>query len=133
MRVVWSFQLYLSSTVIAHAHDLLVSYRQRLHEVGRGPYVGGDTPSSGYVAVCMMLALCKHVSAYGFGLDATNGRDQVGVCGDTTCVAMRHALKPDRVLGDLSLTHTGFCGGSQMHTAVSLLSSVHPAALQEEE
>jgi hypothetical protein len=75
---VWCFQLYLSSKVIAHAHDLLVSYRQRLHEVGRGPYVGGDTPSSGYVAVYMMLTLCKHVSAYGFGLDATDGRDQVG-------------------------------------------------------
>lgn len=31
---------------------------------------------AGYVAVYMMLTLCNHVTAYGFGLDATNGRDQ---------------------------------------------------------
>ena len=39
--------LYLSSHVISHAHDLLVSYRARLEQAGRGPYLGGDTPSSG--------------------------------------------------------------------------------------
>eukprot|EP00959_Pyramimonas_sp_CCMP1952_P367481 7697113-Pyramimonas_sp.AAC.1 len=39
--------LYLSSHVIHLARTALVAYRARLDEVGRGPYIGGDTPSSG--------------------------------------------------------------------------------------
>jgi len=68
--------LYLSSRVIHYARQLLLQYRGRLDEVGRGPYFGGDTPSSGYVAVYMLMLLCDHVTTYGFGLESENGRNQ---------------------------------------------------------
>ena len=44
-----------------------MSYRVKLCSNGFGPYVGGNTPSSGYVAVFLMLKLCKRVTLYGMG------------------------------------------------------------------
>lgn len=34
--------------------------------------------NTGFVALYMLMVLCNNVTAYGFGLDASNGREQVG-------------------------------------------------------
>ena len=68
--------LYLSSRVVSQARRVLVGYRVRLDREGFGPYYGGSTPSSGYIALFLALQLCKSVTAYGFGLDADDGSDQ---------------------------------------------------------
>eukprot|EP00976_Prorocentrum_cordatum_P115574 1196032-Prorocentrum_minimum.AAC.8 len=44
---------------------------------GRGPYHGSSTPSSGYLALYLMLQLCDQITVYGFGLDDEAGRAQV--------------------------------------------------------
>lgn len=68
--------LYMSSRVIGAAHRFLVSYRERLAAAGFGPFDGGDTPSSGFIAVYLMLQACNNVTLYGFGLDAEDGQSQ---------------------------------------------------------
>ncbi len=68
--------LYLSSRVVSSARRTLVGYRVRLDEAKFGPYYGGSTPSSGFLALYLMLNLCNRVTAYGFGLDAENGAAQ---------------------------------------------------------
>eukprot|EP00899_Mesostigma_viride_P011384 jgi/Mesvir1/20246/Mv13480-RA.1 len=65
--------LYLSSRVISAARRLLVSYRVRLCEAGYGPFLGGNTPSSGYVAIYFLRHLCKAVTVYGFGSSKIEG------------------------------------------------------------
>eukprot|EP00854_Cymbomonas_tetramitiformis_P029383 gene29383-36593_t len=68
---------YLSPHIIQNAHKLLEAYRAKVEATNRGPYFGGNTPSSGLVAVFAMLSLCRNVTAYGFGMDAeTNGASQ---------------------------------------------------------
>ena len=59
--------LLVSSHAISAARRLLVSYRVRLCASGHGPYAGGAVPSSGLVAVFLMLNLCASVDLYGFG------------------------------------------------------------------
>jgi hypothetical protein len=44
-----------------------VAYRVRLCKAGYGPYSGGSTPSSGYVAIFMLMQVCRAVTVYGFG------------------------------------------------------------------
>jgi len=68
--------LYMSSRVIGAAHRLLVSYRERMSASGIGPFEGGDTPSSGFIAMYLMLQACDTVTLYGFGLDAEGGEAQ---------------------------------------------------------
>jgi hypothetical protein len=68
--------LYLSSRLVSQARRLLVGYRVRLDRDGLGPYYGGSTPSSGFLALFAMIQLCTKVTAYGFGLDAENGAEQ---------------------------------------------------------
>mmetsp|Transcript_37441 Transcript_37441/g.105716 ORF Transcript_37441/g.105716 Transcript_37441/m.105716 type:complete len:442 (+) Transcript_37441:254-1579(+) len=68
--------LYLSSRVVGAAHRLLAGYRGRLEAAGFGPFDGGDTPSSGFIAAYLMLQACGSVTLYGFGLDAENGEAQ---------------------------------------------------------
>lgn len=59
--------LLISSRAVSAARRLLVGYRVRLCASGRGPFIGGSVPSSGLVAVFVMLALCSSVDVYGFG------------------------------------------------------------------
>jgi hypothetical protein len=54
-----------ASFQISAARRLMVGYRIRLDDAGRGPYHGGSTPSSGYVALYVMLQLCDQVTVYG--------------------------------------------------------------------
>lgn len=68
--------LYLSSRVVSAAHRLLVGYRERLNAQGIGPFEGGDTPSSGFLAAYLVLQACDTITLYGFGLDAENGEVQ---------------------------------------------------------
>jgi len=68
--------LYLSSRVVGAAHRLLARYRERLTAQGFGPYEGGDTPSSGFLATYLMLQACESVTLYGFGLEDDNGEEQ---------------------------------------------------------
>ena len=65
--------LYLSSRVVTAARRLLVSYRVRLCQKGYGPYPGGSTPSSGYVAIFGLMHMCQSVTVYGFGKDKAHG------------------------------------------------------------
>jgi len=46
---------------ISAARRMMVGYRIRLDDAGRGPFHGGSTPSSGYVALYVMLQLCDQV------------------------------------------------------------------------
>ena len=59
--------LQLSSRVVSAARRLLVGYRVKLCQNGFGPYSGGSTPSSGFVAVYFLRSLCKRVTVYGLG------------------------------------------------------------------
>eukprot|EP00241_Pyramimonas_parkeae_P015510 CAMPEP_0114283928 /NCGR_PEP_ID=MMETSP0059-20121206/4374_1 /TAXON_ID=36894 /ORGANISM="Pyramimonas parkeae, Strain CCMP726" /LENGTH=573 /DNA_ID=CAMNT_0001404711 /DNA_START=46 /DNA_END=1767 /DNA_ORIENTATION=- len=68
--------LYLSSRVVSSARRVMVGYRVQLDEVGRGPYHGGSTPSSGYLAAFLMMQLCDKLTLYGFGLDDDSGNHQ---------------------------------------------------------
>ncbi len=70
----------VSSRVISHVRDkILVPYRARLEAQGEDALTvtlleGRDTPSSGLVAVFVMLQLCDRVTAYGFsGLNDGRG------------------------------------------------------------
>lgn len=70
----------VSSRVISHVRDkILVPYRARLQAQGEDALTvtlleGRDTPSSGLVAVFVMLQLCDRVTAYGFsGLNDGRG------------------------------------------------------------
>ena len=68
--------LYLSSRVVSAARQLLVAYRLRLEEAGYENIPGGNTPSSGFVGVYMLMHACKNVTVYGFGLDNNSGNTQ---------------------------------------------------------
>ncbi|KAK3267951.1 hypothetical protein CYMTET_23520, partial [Cymbomonas tetramitiformis] len=59
--------LYLSSRVVSAARRLLVAYRVKLCKAGFGPYSGGSTPSSGYVAIYLLMHMCQTLTVYGFG------------------------------------------------------------------
>ncbi|UPQ99836.1 sialyltransferase [Chloropicon primus] len=59
--------LQLSSRVVSAARRLLVRYRVKLCKDGYGPYSGGSTPSSGFVAVYFLRTICKRVTLYGLG------------------------------------------------------------------
>jgi hypothetical protein len=59
--------LMLSSRVISMVHLLEAHYRTRLCRQGYGPYPGGQTPSSGLLAVYIMMQVCRKVTGYGFG------------------------------------------------------------------
>jgi hypothetical protein len=61
--------------------------RVMLDEAGRGPFHGGSTPSSGYLAVFTLLQLCESLTVYGFGLDDDNGNKQVRPPGSPTTVS----------------------------------------------
>eukprot|EP00191_Tetraselmis_sp_GSL018_P007325 CAMPEP_0177608348 /NCGR_PEP_ID=MMETSP0419_2-20121207/18423_1 /TAXON_ID=582737 /ORGANISM="Tetraselmis sp., Strain GSL018" /LENGTH=435 /DNA_ID=CAMNT_0019103031 /DNA_START=95 /DNA_END=1399 /DNA_ORIENTATION=- len=66
--------LYLSSRFVTGlVRKLLLSYRSRLCQSGRGPYPGGTVPSSGLVAVLMFAHLCRNVTVYGMGPRADGG------------------------------------------------------------
>lgn len=57
----------LSSRVVSAARRLLVDYRVGLCRAGYGPFTGGSTPSSGYVAIYLLARMCQRVVVYGFG------------------------------------------------------------------
>lgn len=59
--------LQLSSRIVSAARRLLVRYRVKLCQNGYGPYSGGSTPSSGFVAVYYLRTICKRVTLYGLG------------------------------------------------------------------
>ena len=42
-------------------------YRRLLCTHRYGAYMGGHTPSSGFVAIFVLLQLCKGIDLYGFG------------------------------------------------------------------
>ena len=68
--------LYLSSRVIGAARKLLVAYRRKLESEGFTSIPGGNTPSSGFVGVYTLMQVCRNLTAYGFGLDNSVGRNQ---------------------------------------------------------
>lgn len=74
--------LMLSSRVVSMVHLLEAHYRNRLCRQGYGPYPGGQTPSSGLVAVYVMMQVCRKVTAYGFG--GVAGEVNGGVIGAST-------------------------------------------------
>lgn len=45
----------------------------RLCHAGYGPYMGGNTPSSGYVGVYLAMQMCSKVAVYGFGVKEVGG------------------------------------------------------------
>jgi hypothetical protein len=51
----------------ATARRLLVDYRVGMCRAGYGPFTGGSTPSSGYVAIFLLARMCERVVVYGFG------------------------------------------------------------------
>ena len=59
--------LLLAPKVVTSAKWLLNKYRRLLCTHGYGPYMGGHTPSSGFVAIFVLLQLCKGIDLYGFG------------------------------------------------------------------
>ena len=59
--------IQLSSRIVSAARRLLVSYRVKLCQRGYGPYTGGSTPSSGFVAVYWLHKICRRVTLYGMG------------------------------------------------------------------
>ena len=59
---------YLSSRATSMVTPLLTQYRERLCAAGFGPYMGLNVPSSGTIAVYMLLRLCARVTVYGFGV-----------------------------------------------------------------
>uniref|UniRef100_A0A061SAX5 Cmp-n-acetylneuraminate-beta-galactosamide-alpha--sialyltransferase 1 n=1 Tax=Tetraselmis sp. GSL018 TaxID=582737 RepID=A0A061SAX5_9CHLO len=60
---------YLTSRVSTGAGPLLMGYRERLCHEGYGPFKGLNVPSSGFVAIYMLLPLCDRVTVYGFGVE----------------------------------------------------------------
>jgi len=66
--------LFLSPRVVQAARRLLTGYRVKLCKSGRGPYEGGNVPSSGFVSVFLLHNLCKNVSVYGFGKYRFDGK-----------------------------------------------------------
>jgi len=66
--------LLVSSRGISAARRLLAGYRDRLCRAGYGPYLGGSTPSSGFVSVYLMMQLCERLTLYGFGSRDDTGR-----------------------------------------------------------
>ncbi|KAK3272817.1 hypothetical protein CYMTET_18909 [Cymbomonas tetramitiformis] len=65
--------LLLSSRVVSVVRQVLTDYRARLCRAGYGPYLGGNTPSSGYMGVYLALQMCGKVSTYGFGINEVGG------------------------------------------------------------
>ena len=61
--------LYLSSRATSMATPLLTKYRERLCKHGYGPYKGLNVPSSGFVAIYMLIPLCDRITVYGFGVE----------------------------------------------------------------
>jgi hypothetical protein len=45
----------------------------RLCHAGYGPYMGGNTPSSGNVGVYLAMQMCSKVAVYGFGVNEVGG------------------------------------------------------------
>ena len=75
MKLVWREQrrdikvLSLSVGITGAAKKLMDGFRDRVTKCGQQEAVGPATPSSGFVAVYLMLYLCQRVSVYGFGTD----------------------------------------------------------------
>jgi len=67
--------LMLNSRVVAVIRQVLLDYRARLCGAGFGPFAGGNTPSSGWVAVYLATQLCAKVDVYGFGVGEVGGKD----------------------------------------------------------
>mmetsp|Transcript_9634 Transcript_9634/g.19981 ORF Transcript_9634/g.19981 Transcript_9634/m.19981 type:complete len:384 (-) Transcript_9634:310-1461(-) len=65
--------LLLSSRVVSIIRQVLMDYRTRLCRAGYGPYMGGNTPSSGYVGVYLAMQMCGKVAVYGFGINEVGG------------------------------------------------------------
>jgi hypothetical protein len=59
--------LLLAPKIVTAVKWLLNEYRRILCTHGYGPYVGGHTPSSGFVAIFILIQLCKDTALYGFG------------------------------------------------------------------
>eukprot|EP00899_Mesostigma_viride_P007194 jgi/Mesvir1/16476/Mv10035-RA.1 len=70
--------LYLNSRATSMSSPLLTGYRERLCKAGYGPYKGLNVPSSGLVAVMMLLRLCDSVTIYGFGVKGMGARTRAG-------------------------------------------------------
>ena len=51
----------------------MVDYRIGLCRAGHGPFTGGSTPSSGYVAIYLLMRLCRMLTVYGFGVSKAYG------------------------------------------------------------
>lgn len=66
--------LLLAPRVVTAAKWLLNEYRRLLCTHGYGPYVGGHTPSSGFVAIFVLIQLCKGMDLYGFGDSGLSSR-----------------------------------------------------------
>jgi len=66
--------LLLAPRVVTAAKWLLNQYRRLLCTHGYGPYTGGHTPSSGFVAIFVLLQLCKDIDLYGFGDSGLSAR-----------------------------------------------------------
>jgi len=67
--------LLLSSRVVSIIRQVLMDYRARLCHSGYGPYLGGNTPSSGYVGVYLAMQMCAKVAVYGFGINEVGGKE----------------------------------------------------------
>ena len=65
--------LMLNSRVVAVIRQVLLEYRARLCNAGYGPFVGGNTPSYGWVGVYLATQLCEKVDVYGFGVGQVVG------------------------------------------------------------
>eukprot|EP00873_Tetraselmis_striata_P045962 jgi/Tetstr1/466226/TSEL_010783.t1 len=65
---------YVSSRAATGPGPLLLGYRERLCKAGFGPYKGLNVPSSGFMAIIMLLPLCDRVTVYGFGVEGMKNR-----------------------------------------------------------
>ena len=72
--------LMLSSRLTSAVRRLLIKFRLEMCARGFGPYTGGNTPSSGLVAVVLFSQLCNTTTVYGFGKDKLINRIE----GDST-------------------------------------------------
>ena len=61
--------LSLDTGVTGASKKLMDGFRQRIGRCSGHAATGPATPSSGFVAVYMLMYLCRHVSVFGFGAD----------------------------------------------------------------
>ena len=59
--------LLINSRMVSKARALLKQYRIRLCKAGYGPYKGGISPTSGFVASYFLRSICDRLALYGLG------------------------------------------------------------------